>query len=52
MKILITGGSGFMGSALVGELLKAHHQVTILDKDISSKYPDIVILGDDIGQRV
>jgi nucleoside-diphosphate-sugar epimerase len=46
MRVLVTGGSGFIGTSLVGELLKAHHQVTIFDKDMSSKYPDLVVVGD------
>lgn len=35
MKILVTGGSGFIETRLVGELLKASHQVTIFDKNES-----------------
>ena len=31
MKILVTGGSGYIGSILVPELIKLNHEVTVLD---------------------
>lgn len=46
MKILVTGGSGFIGTRLIGELLSKGHHVTIFDKNNSSQYPDIVVIGD------
>ena len=40
MKILVLGGSGFIGSRLVEVLLAAKHQVTIGDLVKSKRYPD------------
>ena len=46
MKILITGGSGFIGTNLVKDLLKAGHAVSIYDKVRSETYPDRCVVAD------
>lgn len=46
MKVFIIGGSGFIGSKLVEILLQKSYRVTIFDKVISKKFPDITIIGD------
>jgi len=51
MNILITGGSGFIGTRLVEDLLKEGHNIKIFDKADSHIYPELVTIGDvrDIG---
>src|SRR5688500_6699589 len=46
MSILITDGSGFIGTRLADELLSASLNVVLFDKISSRKYPDRVFLGD------
>jgi nucleoside-diphosphate-sugar epimerase len=46
VNILVVGGSGFIGTRLVEELLKGDHQIQIFDKVISSKYPELTTIGD------
>lgn len=46
MDILITGGSGFIGTRLIDDLLKENHNVLIFDKVQSVKYPHFTSVGD------
>lgn len=46
MRVLVTGGSGFIGSRLVSELIAKGRQVSILDKVLSSRYPELCQVGD------
>jgi nucleoside-diphosphate-sugar epimerase len=46
MHILITGGSGFIGTNLSTDLLKEGHNVAIYDKQKSETYPERCMVGD------
>jgi UDP-glucose 4-epimerase len=44
MRVLVTGGAGYIGSVITAELLAAGHQVTVLD-DLSTGHADAVPAG-------
>lgn len=46
MKVLVIGGSGFIGTRLVDELLEQGHDVSIFDVNFSKKYPHLTRQGD------
>ena len=46
MRILITGGCGFIGTRLTNALLANGHEVVLFDKTPSTTYRDRLVLGD------
>ncbi|MEU4829742.1 UDP-glucose 4-epimerase GalE [Streptosporangium sp. NPDC023615] len=44
MKLLVTGGAGYIGSAVAAQLVEAGHEVTVLD-DLSTGHADAVPEG-------
>ena len=46
-RILVTGGAGFIGSHLTGELLKLGHQVTVVDNLSSGRLENVEQFKDD-----
>ena len=46
-RILVTGGAGFIGSHLTGELLKLGHQVTVIDNLSSGRLDNVEQFKDD-----
>jgi UDP-glucose 4-epimerase len=44
MRVLVTGGAGYIGSVVAAQLLAAGHEVTVLD-DLSTGYADAVPPG-------
>jgi UDP-glucose 4-epimerase len=44
MRLLVTGGAGYVGSVVAAELLQAGHRVTVLD-DLSTGHADAVPTG-------
>lgn len=49
MRVLVTGGAGYVASVVAAELLEAGHQVTVLD-DLSTGHADAVPAGADFCQ--
>jgi nucleoside-diphosphate-sugar epimerase len=47
MKVLITGGAGYLGTVLSGELLAAGHEVRVLDDLSHGGWPVVHLLGRD-----
>lgn len=52
MKILITGGAGFVGSHLADRLLKDGHEITVIDDLSTGRYSNIAHLEDSKGFRL
>ena len=44
MRVLVTGGAGYIGSVVAGQLVAAGHEVTVLD-DLSTGYAEAVPAG-------
>lgn len=52
MKILITGGAGFVGSHLADKLIEQGHEITIIDNLSTGRYSNIAHLEDKDGFRL
>lgn len=48
MKVMVTGGAGFIGSHLVDELVRAGHQVVVLDNLSSGKRSNLAASAGDV----
>jgi UDP-glucose 4-epimerase len=51
MKVLVTGGAGFIGSHVVDKLLAVGHEPRILDLIPSPYHPDVETVLGDLGER-
>ena len=57
-KVLITGGSGFLGEKLIEELIKQNYNIRVVARNegklilLKNKYPDIEIIPGDISEKI
>ena len=51
MKIVITGGAGFLGYYIANEAIKKKHTVTVIDKNIVNKNKNIHYIKSDFGNK-
>ena len=51
MRILVTGGAGFIGSHLVHALVRKGHRVRVLDDLSSGKRENLVAVKNDVDRR-
>ena len=59
MRVLVTGGAGYLGSTLVPELLAANHEVTVVDNFMYGQislnhicsHPKLTILNQDVRRK-
>jgi UDP-glucose 4-epimerase len=52
MKILITGGAGFVGSHLADKLISQGHEITVIDDLSTGRYQNVAHLEDQPGFRL
>ena len=52
MKVLITGGAGFVGSHLADRLIKDGHEITVIDDLSTGRYSNVAHLEDQKGFRL
>ena len=51
MRVLVTGGAGFLGSNLVGKLLEEGHEVVVIDNLSMGRIENLAPFQDEAGFR-
>ena len=45
MKILVTGGAGYLGNVIIRELLKNKHEITVIDNFMYNQQSSLLTLS-------